>query len=408
MKHLLVSYHTCPLEEPGVGLSGGMNVFLRGLLPGLAARGIATDVLTRGKGASPEITLPFPGVRILHLPCGWKEPPSRESAYEALPGFVEEARKALAASGRSCDVVSAHYWMSGVAARGFWGDIPGFIECQVEECPPPTPPLVFMYHTVEAFKRASTESSSAGLPALRMEAEESLAGEADLVVFFSAEDFARTSGIFPAARGKGVVIPPGIDDAFRHPPPREEARRRLGIPPEAFLFLLAARPDPGKNVASAVEAFRALRLARGPRLRLLVAGQELRQAGLPEGASCAGTVPHAGMPELFSAADAVLCPSGYESFGLVPLEAMAAGVPVVLPDSGFWGSKIRSGGGGLTYAPGDERGLLEAMEAVYASGPTRVRPGKEGIRAAAPFTWGKCTASWAKLLRSAARRGSPR
>jgi D-inositol-3-phosphate glycosyltransferase len=265
-----------------------------------------------------------------------------------------------------------------------------------------------MYHTVEAFKRASPESPSPGLPALRMEAEESLAGEADRVVFFSAEDFARTSGMFPAARGKGVVIPPGVDDSFGHPPPREEARRKLGIPPEAFLFLLAARPDPGKNVASAVEAFRVLRLAQGPRLRLLIAGQALEPAGLPDGASCAGPVPHAGMPELFSAADAVLCPSGYESFGLVPLEAMAAGVPVILPDSGFWGRKIRSEGGGRTYPPGEGRGLLEAMEAVSASWPTRVRFGKEAIRAAAPFTWEKCTASWAKLLRSAARRGSPR
>ena len=392
MRHLLVSYHTCPLEEPGVGLAGGMNVFLRGLLPGLAARGIRTDVLTRGTGTEPAITRPFPGVRILHVPCGWKEPPSRESAYEALPGFVEEARKALTASGRSYDVVSAHYWMSGVAARELT----------------PASPLVFMYHTVEAFKRASPENHSHGLPALRMEAEERLAGEADRVVFFSGEDFARTRGIFPAVWGKGVVIPPGVDDVFRHPPPREEARRRLGVPPEAFLFLLAARPDPGKNVASAVKAFRALRLAQGPRMRLLIAGQELPPAGLPGGASCAGTVPHAGMPELFSAADAVLCPSGYESFGLVPLEAMAAGVPVILPDSGFWGEKIRSEGGGLTYAPGAERGLLEAMGSVSAGEQMRIRLGKEGVRVAAPFTWARCAASWAKLLSSAARPGSPR
>ncbi len=161
-------------------------------------------------------------------------------------------------------------------------------------------------------------------------------------------------------------------------------------------------------MASAVKAFRALRLAQGPRMRLLIAGQELPPAGLPAGVSCAGTVPHAGMPDLFSAADAVLCPSGYESFGLVPLEAMAAGVPVILPDSGFWGEKIRSDGGGLTYAPGAERGLLEAMEAISAGERMRVRLGKEGVRVAAPFTWARCAASWAELLSSAARHGSPR
>ncbi len=391
MRHLLVSYHTCPIEEPGVGLAGGMNVFLRGLLPGFSAHGIRTDVLTRGTGTEPVITLPFPGVRILHIPCGWKEPPSRESAHEALPRFARGAAELLAAGGETYDVVSAHYWMSAVAnpVRG--------------EIPP-----VFMYHAVEALKRPPATGPPGGLPALRMEAEERIAGSACRVVFLSGEDFERTREIFPAVEGKGVVIPPGVDDAFRHPPSREEARRKLGIPPEDFLFLLAARPEPGKNVASAVEAFRALRPARGTRLRLLIVGQVLPPAALPEGGSFSRPVPHAEMPEFFAAADAVLSPSGYESFGLVPLEAMAAGVPVVLPDAGFWGRKIRSEGGGLTYAPGSEKGLLDAMRTLFSSAPLRARLGEEGIRAAAPFTWEKCTASWAKLLSQAARRGSPR
>jgi D-inositol-3-phosphate glycosyltransferase len=390
LRHLLVSYHTCPLEEPGVGLAGGMNVFLRGLLPGLASRGFSTDVLTRAKGRRAAVTRPFPGVRILHVPCGWKEPPSRESAYRALPRFAAKAREILAGFRKRPDAVSAHYWMSGVAAREL-----GL-------------PFVFMYHTVEAFKRASGAIPSGGLAAVRGEEEERLAAVAGRVVFFSEEDFARTRGIFPALADKGAVIPPGVDDAFRHPPPREEARRRLGVSPGEFLFLLAARPDPVKNVVPAMEAFRALRRERGPRIRLLVAGQTLPPSGLPEGAACAGMVPHAEMPELFSAADAVLCPSGYESFGLVPLEAVAAGVPVILPDSGFWGRRIRSVGGGLTYAPGSERGLLESMGAVFADGPRSTRPGKEGIRAAAPFTWATCAESWARLLSSLSRPGSQR
>src|SRR3990172_5178282 len=74
VKHVLFSYHTCPLEEPGTGLAGGMNIFLRGLLPGLARHGIETDVLTRGKGDAVEITRPYPGVRVVHIPCGWEEP----------------------------------------------------------------------------------------------------------------------------------------------------------------------------------------------------------------------------------------------------------------------------------------------------------------------------------------------
>jgi glycosyltransferase involved in cell wall biosynthesis len=379
------------MEEPGVGLSGGMNVFLRGLLPGLAAHGFRTDVLTRGKGTEVEITRPIPGVRIFHLPCGWRDPPSRESAYDALPRFVRKARDLLAARRPVHDVVSAHYWMSGIAS----------LEAGLR-------PAALTYHTIEALKAGSAAAPPGGLSISRREAEERLAREVSRVVCFSDEDLARTSGIFPAVAGKGTVIPPGVDEAFRSPPPRAEARKDRGIPAGAFLFLLAARRDPGKNVASAIEAFRALRAEEGDRLRLLVAGQQLPAALLPEGAACAGPVPHAEMPALFSAADAVLCPSSYESFGLVPLEAMAAGKPVILPGAGFWGDTIRSEGGGVTYAPGAETGLIGAMRAVCREEALRATLAEEGMRIAARFTWERCTSSWARLLSSAARPGSPR
>ena len=230
MNHLLFSYHTCPMEEPGVGLSGGMNVFLRSLLPGLAAHGFRTDVLTRGKGTGVEITRPFPGVRIFHLPCGWRVPVSRESAWDALPRFVRKARKLLAADRTAYDIVSAHYWMSGIAS----------LESGLR-------PAAFAYHTIEARKAGSAGTPPQALSAIRREAEKRLAREVSCVVCFSEDDLAGTREIFPAVARKGTVIPPGVDDAFRNPPPRAGARQKRGIPAGAFLFLLAAREDPGKT-----------------------------------------------------------------------------------------------------------------------------------------------------------------
>jgi D-inositol-3-phosphate glycosyltransferase len=378
------------MEEPGSGLSGGMNVFLRGLLPGLAARGVRTDVLTRGRGAEVEITHPFPGVRIFHLPCGWRDPPSRESAYEALPRFARKARELLTGGPPEYEAVSAHYWMSGIAS----------LEAG-------STPQAFAYHTVEA-RKAGSAAAPRGLSFIRREAEDRLSRECSRVVCFSGDDLARTREIFPAVAGKGAVIPPGVDDAFRNPPPRGEARKLHRIPAGAFLFLLAAREDPGKNVVSAIEAFRALREAEGKRLRLLIAGQTLPATSLPAGAACAGTVPHADMPGLYSAADAVLCPSAYESFGLVPLEAMAAGRPVIAAAGGFWRDTILSEGGGLAYAPETESGLAEAMRTVYREESLRARLSEEGVRIATRFTWERCTSSWAMLLSSVARPGSPR
>lgn len=388
MKHLLFSFHTCPMEEPGAGLSGGMNVFLRGLLPGLAVRGLPTDVLTRGKGTGIELTRPFPGVRIFHLPCGWRDPPTRESAYDALPRFARKARELLARERPAHDVVSAHYWMSGVAS----------LEAGLR-------PHAFAYHTVQARKAASDDAAPM-LSDIRKEAEERLSRESSHVVCFSENDLARTGDIFPAVAEKGIVIPPGLDDAFRNPPHRREARRRYGIPRGSFLFLLAARRDPGKNVASAVGAFRAFRSAEGDRPRLLVAGQELPRL-VSSGVVSVGPVPHAEMPFLYSAADAVLCPSSYESFGLVPLEAMAAGKPVIAPAGGFWGETIVSEGGGIAYDPETQTSLAEAMRAVYREESLRARLSEQAVRIAARFTWETCTESWARLLSRIATPGSP-
>ncbi len=366
-----------------------MNVFLRGLLPALSARGISTCVLTRGTGRRTEETGPFPGVRIVHLPCGWRIPPTRESAHGALPRFLGKARKFLSSAG-PWDAVSAHYWMSGMAAL------------------PLGLPFVFMYHTVEAFKRSASGPPPGGLSALRMEAERRLASAAARVVFFSREDFDRTRTLFPVLSGKGAVIPPGIDDPFRHPPDRDAARQGFGIPPEGFLFLLAARADPLKNTEEAVRTFLELRRKRGPAVRLFVAGQEGPASGVPEGVRYLGTVPHAGMPALYSAADAVLCPSSYESFGLVPLEAVAAGAPVIVPESGYWGGKVRSEGGGIVYDPGSKRGLREAMEKALAAKPGGIPSERAAGRLPAPFTWARCAGSWARILSTVSRPGSPR
>ncbi len=396
-----MSYHTCPLEEPGTGLAGGMNVFLRGLLPGLASRGIGTDVLTRGTGKTVETTVPWPGVRIVHVPCGWKIPATREGALDALSRFVAGARTALAALGPACDVVSAHYWMSGIAALRLF--------------PPPRLPLVFSYHTVLALKARPAERDSRPAESrpdrlflARAAAEGTLARDADRVVCFTRRDMAATRSVFPELSGKGAVIAPGVDDSFRLPPGRGEARRALGIPPRTFVFLLVARPDPEKNVSRAVAAFRDIGRGGSRGGVFLVAGPERPRGAAPEGVVYAGPVPHGRMPPLYAAADAVLCPSLYESFGLVQLEAMAAGVPVIVPAGGYWGERIRRGGGGLVYDPAKAAGLSEAMGALRRDAGLRARLSREAALAASAFTWERCTASWARLLSTLSRRGSPR
>lgn len=368
-----------------------MNVFLLGLLGGLSKRRIVTDVLTRATGETVEVSAPFPGVRVFHVPCGWKDPPSRESAYASLDLFIDRCRILMRGERIEPGVVSAHYWMSGVAARGLSGA-----------------PMVLCYHTVEARKAAAPGAGGEPLSSVRRAREAALAREADRVVCFSEYDLAENRRIFPELSEKGVVIPPGVDDRFRRLPPREVARSYLGIPQGSMVFLLAARADAGKNTAAAVAAFRGMRDRWKGRAILLVAGQEGPDGGPGGDVFFLGPLPHAGMPMLFAAADAVVCPSPYESFGLAPLEALSAGVPVVVPEGTYWGDRIRSEGGGLVY-PGEEPDRFTGALVELASSPSlRARLSLEGAAVAAPFTWGKCTASWAALLASVSTPGSPR
>ena len=368
-----------------------MNVFLLGLLRGLSKRGMSTDVLTRATGETVEVTAPFQGVRVFHVPCGWREPPTRDSAFASLDLFGDRCRILMRGERIEPRVVSAHYWMSGVAARKL-----------------AVAPMILCYHTVEARKVPAPGAGQGPLSSIRRAQEAELAGEALQVVSFSEHDLAENRRIFPELSDKGVVIPPGVDDRFRHLPPREVARAFLGLPQGGMIFLLAAREDAGKNAAAAVAAFRAMRDRwKGP-ATLLVAGQEGPEGGPGRDVVFLGSLPHAGMPMLFAAADAVVCPSLYESFGLVPLEALSGAVPVVVPEGTYWGDRIRSEGGGLVY-PRDEPARFSAALLALASSPElRARLSMEGAAVAAPFTWEKCTASWEALLASVSTPGSPR
>ena len=378
------------MEEPGEGLAGGMNVFLQGLLRGLSKRGIAADVLTRATGDTVEVSAPFPGVRIFHVPCGWVEPPSRGSAHASLDLFVERCRILMRGERIAPDVVSAHYWMSGVAARRLSGA-----------------PMILCYHTVEARKVPAPGPEQEPLSSIRRGMEADLAREAFRVVCFSGYDLAENRRILPELSEKGVVIPPGVDDRFRHLPPREVARAYLGLPQGGMIFLLASRADAGKNTGVAVAAFRAMRDRFRRPVTLLVAGQEGPEGGPGGDVVFLGSMPHGGMPMLYAAADAVVCPSLYESFGFVPLEALSSGVPVVVPEGTYWAERIRSLGGGLLYPREEPERLSGVLFDLATSAELRARLSLEGAAVAAPFTWEKCTASWAALLASVSMLRSP-
>lgn len=344
MKHLVLCYHTCPLDEPGTNLSGGMNIFLRGLLPALD---METEVWTRG--AQAETVRMSPNVTLRRIPCGFQEPWTRERAHAALPEFVRNAPRDFRP-----DVVSAHYWMSGVAARELFPDVP----------------MVLAYHTLQATKGDVED------PLGRARAEAELAGAAARVVFFSAVDWGVSRRLLPPLRA--AVIRPGFSVA--------EGQPTFDLP-KGFRVLVAARDDPGKNLGAA----RAAVLAE-PGAVLVVAGQ----AGPSSDREVyLGSLPHHRMADLYASVHAVLCPSDYETFGLVTLEALAAGRPVAVTPGGYWGRVLRATRAGLVTP------LASLPEAVRRL--TRA-PGERGRALASRFTLERCAHRWTALLRETRRR----
>ena len=364
-RHLVFSYHACPLQEPGYDLAGGMNIYLRGLLPALAERGWRIDVLSRGE-RDEKLSL-APAVKVYRLGCGpsqWDRPAARQT----LPEFCAKARELIDFS--SYDSVSAHYWLSGMAAR--------------ELCP--ELPQVLTFHSIQRTKGVvNTEAEKE-----RAEEESRLAAQARAVVCNSWMDLRTCAALMPAAADKLRVIRPGLAPYFGSQC-RIVCRDRLGRQINGKLVIMAARQDPIKRVDLALAAVRQLR-SEGLNLSILVVGQQLPAE---PGVFSMPSVEHREMPWILSAADLVLCPSDYESFGLVALEAMSAGVAVIVGPGGYWSRLFPWTGAGCVSTTADwvtnlRRLLTQPLE--------RARMGLVGQRLSRNFSWERAATHWERLI----------
>ena len=225
----VISLHTSPLDQPGTGDSGGMNVEIRALSEGLAAHGVAVDVYTRcaGRGV-PEVDRLGPTARIIQVPAGPCAPVEKSSLTGVLPGFVDSVLARAEELG-PYDVVHAHYWLSGraaAAAKARWGI-----------------PLVLSFHTLgEVKNRAAGLGSSE--PPVRLEGERDGIAGADRILVPTPSEADHLVGLYGAARDRIRVVPPGVDPDLFAPGDRAVARRALGLPgDQVILFVGRLQPQ---------------------------------------------------------------------------------------------------------------------------------------------------------------------
>ncbi len=388
----MVSMHTSPLDQPGTGDAGGMNVYVIELARRLAARGVEVDVFTRAtSSALPPVAAAAPGVLVKHVVAG----PFEGLPKGELPGqmciFAREVLRAEAGQPQGhYDAVHSHYWLSGqvgALARDRWGV-----------------PLVHSMHTMAKVKNAFLAEGDTPDPVIREIGEQQVVAAADMLIANTDLEAKQLIELYDAPAGRVEVVHPGVDLGVFSPMSTELARARLRLPLDAQVLLFAGRIQPLKAPDVLLRAA-AVMLQRDPSLRdrlvvAVVGGPSGTGLEHPESlAQLAGElglddvvrfVPPVGQDDLarwYAAADAVAVPSYNESFGLVAVEAQATGTPVVAAAVGGLTTAVRDGVSGLLVDGHGPEGWADALERVLREPGLAHRLGRGALEQAALFSW---------------------
>jgi len=369
-----------------------MNVYVRDLSRELGQRGIAVDCFTRSQNPHiPRISTRLgPNCRVIHLPAGPETPYDKNRIIDHLPQFVRGALDLARREGLRYDVIHSHYWLSGLAARDLrrvWGA-----------------PILQMFHTLGHMKNSVASGPQEWEAEWRIEGEAEAMGFADRLVAATPLERAQMVWLYGADGSKIDVIPPGADLNLFQPIPPKEAKQILGLPPERSIVLFVGRIEPLKGIDTLLRAM-ALVVPEIPcwqdDLSVVIIGgapgagiekvndelerlEALRaELGIQELVTFQGAQDQDTLVYYYSAADMVVMPSHYESFGMVALEAMACGTPVVA-------SKV----GGLTYSVQDGRTgfLVPERDAEALAAKIRLLLCDEDLRK----TLGLQAAQWAR------------
>ena len=402
----MVSLHTSPLDQPGTGDAGGMNVYVLELARRLADRDLAVEIYTRATSSVlPPAVEAFPGVTVHHVHAG----PFEGLGKAELPGqLCVFAREVLRAEARHehgwFDVVHSHYWLSGqvgALVRDRW-----------------SVPLVHSMHTMAKVKNSALATGDDAEPAARVIGEEQVVEAADMLVASTELEAKQLLELYDADPARVEVVHPGVDlDVFR---PSSSARGRLGLPQDAVVLMFAGRIQPLKAPDVLLRAVGAL-LDRTPGLRArlvvpVVGGPSGTGLERPESlAQLADTlgiadvvrfvppVAQSVLADWYAAATLVCVPSYNESFGLVAVEAQAAGTPVVAAAVGGLATAVRDGVSGLLVEGHDPVDYARAIERVLAAPALRADMSRAALAQARQFGWERTADRTLEVYEAAAR-----
>ena len=388
----MVSVHTSPLDQPGTGDAGGMNVYVVELARRLSAAGIEVDIFTRATSSRLDpVVQSGDGVTVHNIHAG----PFEGLAKGELPGqlcvFAREVLRTEAALPLGhYDVVHSHYWLSGqvgALARDRWGV-----------------PLVHSMHTMAKVKNDAMADGDTPEPSARIIGEEQVVESADMLIASTDIEAKQLVNLYDADPTRVEVVHPGVDLTVFRPRDAVAARDQVGLPQDAHVVLFAGRLQPLKAPDVLLRAV-SLLLEQTPALRShlvvpIVGGPSgtglehpellaelAAELGIGDVVRFVPPVPPAELAVWDAAASVVAVPSYNESFGLVAAEAQAAGTPVIAAAVGGLTTVVADGVSGLLLDTHEPAAWADALRRVLLDDALRARLSAGARDRSAVFSW---------------------
>ncbi|WP_041938819.1 D-inositol-3-phosphate glycosyltransferase [Frankia sp. AvcI1] len=388
----MLSMHTSPMEQPGTGDAGGLNVYVVELSRQLAALGVEVEVFTRAVSSKlPTSAELAPGVTVRHVDAGPFEEIHREDLPAWLCAFTADVLRAEAGHEPGYfDVIHSHYWLSGQVALAVarrWGV-----------------PFVHTSHTLAKIKNGALAVGDRPEPPGRLLGEQEVIAGSTRLIASTADERGHLIDLYDADPDRVDVVAPGVDLETFRPGDPAQSRARLGLDRDGDLLLFVGRIQPLKAPDLLLHAAAEL-LRRDPtrRSRLTVAvvggpsGSGLEQPdalvklaadlGISDLVRFQPPAPQHELAHWYRAATAVVVPSHSESFGLVALEAQACGTPVVAAAVGGLRTAVADGVSGLLVAGRDPARYADTLDRLLRQPHWRSRLAAGAVGRAAGFGW---------------------
>ncbi len=390
----MLSVHTCPLATLGGKETGGMNVYVRDLSRELANRGHRVDVYTRAQDPSlPRISGRLgQNARVIHLSAGPEHPYNKHLVYDHLPEFVDGVLAQAKTDAIRYDVIHSHYWLSGVVARELhqlWGT-----------------PIAHMFHTLGEMKNSVAQRPEERETTRRVALEKEIVHFVDGLVAATSVEKEQLVQLYSADPDHIHVISPGVDTERFHPIPKTHAKESIGICPDHRIILFVGRIEPLKGIDNLLRAISHV-VKKPPELREwlcvpiiggnpdriheddeMVRLQEMREElGIGDIVTFLGAKDQDMLQYYYSAAEMVVMPSDYESFGMVALEAMACGTPVIASDVGGLSTLVKHGRTGYRVPARDPKALAAKIARLLTDEGLRRRIGHRAACWAESYAW---------------------